>query len=103
MDELQKIRDDAHKKWEQKKKRQEQKQKNQNKKYLVSRGTGFIYTIENGKIIYLHHYLAEKSLPKSNDPKATKVRHKNGNKLDNNIDNLEWVTINELTEDQKYR
>lgn len=44
----------------------------------------------------IHRLLAEQFIPKREDLNCkTIVNHKDGNKLNNNLDNLEWVTYSE--------
>jgi len=49
--------------------------------------------LNNGKHILLHRIVAELFLPKIEGKDF--INHKNGNKLDNRVDNLEWCTLNE--------
>lgn len=43
------------------------------------------------KSVRVHRLVALAFIP-NDDKKKTSVNHKNGNKIDNNVDNLEWVT-----------
>ena len=45
------------------------------------------------KQVYLHRLLAEYFIPNPNN--LPQVNHKDGNKLNCNLDNLEWVTVQE--------
>lgn len=60
-------------------------------KRLVGRGYYQIRLSKNGKYYYknLHRLIAETFLPNPNNLRT--VNHKNGNKLDNRLDNLEWA------------
>lgn len=49
----------------------------------------------NRKQFYIHRLLAEYFIPNPND--LPQVNHKDGNKLNNDLDNLEWVTVQENT------
>lgn len=44
----------------------------------------------NGKSQYVHRLIAEKYIPNPNN--YPHVNHKNGNKSDNRVENLEWVS-----------
>jgi len=44
---------------------------------------------------YLHRLIAEHFIPNSEPEIKTQVNHIDGNKLNNNLDNLEWVTPSE--------
>lgn len=47
---------------------------------------------ENFHFRYIHRMLAETFIPNSNPELYTEVNHIDGNKLNNNLENLEWVT-----------
>ena len=46
------------------------------------------------KIVYVHRVVAQAFLPCS-DPKKIEVHHKDCNKLNNCVENLEWATVSE--------
>jgi len=50
----------------------------------------------NHKTTYLHRLVAEKYLSNPNQKKT--VNHKDGNRLNNKVTNLEWLTISENLE-----
>lgn len=52
-----------------------------------------IATLYGKKRLYVHRLVAEAFLPKPNN--KTEVNHKDGNVLNNNLDNLEWVSPKE--------
>ena len=68
-------------------------------KYLKPQNNGQYYkvtlTFENSqqKQFLLHRIIAECFIP--NPMNKPEVNHKNGNKYDNRVDNLEWVTASE--------
>lgn len=47
----------------------------------------------DGQLKYIHRLVAEQFIP--NPKRKPQVNHKDGNKLNNSITNLEWVTISE--------
>lgn len=69
--------------------------KKQEKKELIGRvgkhGYRTVLLTVNGRRIYknVHRIVAENFIPNPND--LPQVNHKDGNKLNNRVDNLEWV------------
>lgn len=65
------------------------------KRYVVP-STGYYYvTLTDGikaKHVQLHKVLAETFIEKPESNSRLCVNHKDGNKLNNSLDNLEWVT-----------
>lgn len=51
---------------------------------------GYQVVTVNGKTKYVHRLIAEEHIPNPHNFKT--VNHINGNKLDNRIENLEWVS-----------
>ena len=56
----------------------------------VDNGAGYFHCGLSGKNKYIHRLVAESFLP--NDDDLEYVNHKDGNKANNNINNLEWTT-----------
>jgi hypothetical protein len=56
--------------------------------------TGYRRVNMSGEIRLLHHVIAEIFLPEPG-PGASTINHKNLNKLDNRVENLEWTTASE--------
>lgn len=50
---------------------------------------GYLRVSISKKLIFVHRLVAEKYVPNPNN--LPQVNHKDGNKLNNNADNLEWV------------
>lgn len=53
-------------------------------------GKGYLRVSIGGKLYFVHRLVAEKYIP--NPENKEQVNHKDGNKLNNNVNNLEWVT-----------
>lgn len=53
-------------------------------------GKGYLRVSIGGKLQFIHRLVAQKYVP--NPDCLEQVNHKDGNKLNNNADNLEWVS-----------
>lgn len=53
-------------------------------------GTGYCRVSIGGKLQFVHRLVATKYIP--NPENLPQVNHKDGNKLNNSVDNLEWVS-----------
>ena len=56
-------------------------------------GKGYLRVSIGGKLQFVHRLVAELYIP--NPDNKMQVNHKDGNKLNNSVDNLEWVTNQE--------
>ena len=56
-------------------------------------GKGYLRVSIGGKLQFVHRLVAQKYLP--NPESKSQVNHKDGNRLNNCVDNLEWVTNQE--------
>lgn len=57
--------------------------------------SGYLETSIGGKSMRIHRLVAQTFIQNDLPDIRNQVNHKNGNKLDNAVDNLEWVTIAE--------
>ena len=64
-------------------------------KYLDN-GSGYKYVRIGRKNVYVHRLIAETFIP--NPENKPQVNHKDGNRANNSVDNLEWVTAKENAE-----
>ena len=53
-------------------------------------GKGYLRVSIGKKLMFVHRLVAEKYIPNLNN--LPQVNHKDGNKLNNSVDNLEWVS-----------
>jgi hypothetical protein len=69
--------------------------KNNQEKILKGfiQNTGYLTVVLDNKKYSIHRLVAEAFIPKAKNKDY--VNHKDGNKLNNNLDNLEWCTLKE--------
>lgn len=59
----------------------------------ILHNTGYLYVTLNGKQLAVHRLVAQAFLPNPNN--LPQVNHKDGNKKNNCVDNLEWCSCSE--------
>lgn len=64
--------------------------------------SGYLYVTLKGKQRRIHRLIALEFLPNDYPKTRTTINHKNGIKLDNSLENLEWVTLGENTTHSLY-
>lgn len=69
------------------------KPKEVEKKPSLNKGRGYMYVRTTNRNHILHRLVASAFIP--NPENKPEVNHKNGNKANNRVDNLEWVTSKE--------
>lgn len=63
------------------------------KKTTVNKSRGYVYVRTSKRNYQVHRLVAEAFIPKPNGKDY--IDHKNGNRTDNRVENLEWVTQKE--------
>lgn len=63
------------------------------RKTTINKGRGYVYVRTSKRNYQVHRLVAEAFIRKPNGKNY--IDHKNGNKLDNRVENLEWVTQKE--------
>ena len=66
-------------------------------KAQLDNGNGYLYVQLCGKNFYVHRLMASHFLVNDNPKEKTQVHHKDFNRKNNSIDNLEWVSKEEHT------
>lgn len=61
-------------------------------KAQIDNGNGYKYVDLCGKHFYIHRLVAKYFVANDNPKVKTEVHHKDGNKNNNSIDNLEWLS-----------
>ena len=56
---------------------------------------------KKSQAFYVQRLVAEAFLPEPSNPEQTQVNHKNMDRLDNRVENLEWMTVSENNQHSK--